>query len=701
MLTAINLRQSYHKPEDDIAGDFYLPCLAASETYDRAVGFFSSAIYVLAWTSLKEFVHNGGRMRLICSPALTSADTDAMFEGYSQRAEADQSELVVSTFRQMVSSPVSVRPAKVLAALVAMGVIDIKIAWVTDAAGARTKRLFHDKLGIFTDAAGATVVFKGSMNETWSGLSLDGNLESVDVYTSWAGTAESERVETEKEYFERLWRSEFAGVEVKPLPDLARQELEANADAEQWEAIVDEICEEISFADRWAPGRSSDPRKPRAHQVAALNAWEAADRRGILKHATGSGKTFTALCAIADSIKRNEVPLVLVPSELLLEQWKIELISMFDQSVGILVCGGGSDSWKDDRLLRAWTRRPRSGPSRIVLSTIQTAVSENFLSQLDEGDHLFMVADEVHRLGAHQAQRLLKVDTGPKLGLSATPERAGDPSGTQAIFDYFHGIVPPPFTLQDAIAAGALTPYSYQIHTIALTTDEQDRWAASTARIRQLYARMQANPSERADRTFKLELIRRSKIAKSAERKVPKAVEIVASNYKDGQRWIVYCDDQNQLAAVKSEISERVGDKVYEYHSAMQGDRRSTLSVFERYGGIVVSIKCLDEGVDIPAVDTALILASSRNPREYIQRRGRVLRKSAGKSVAVIHDVLVTPPGEHEESEDTAILEGEIARAINFGKSALNPGCIAELERIAATYGIEITDLDESGIEDD
>ena len=133
----------------------------------------------------------------------------------------------------------------------------------------------------------------------------------------------------------------------------------------------------------------------------------------------------------------------------------------------------------------------------------------------------------------------------------------------------------------------------------------------------------------------------------------------------------------------------------------MMGDRNKTLGLFDQAGGIVVSIRCLDEGVDIPSVDTALILASSRNPREYVQRRGRVLRRYDGKSLARVHDVLVTPRIDPDESPDTAIVEGEIARAIEFGKSALNPSCIADLERLAIEHGLDLDKLRTVGVEED
>lgn len=702
MLRDLTFKKAYHKPEDDIAHDFYLPGLAESVKYDRAVGFFSSAVYALAWPSLRKFVECGGKIRMICSPVLSDADANAMYEGYSARAEAEHSHVVLQEFRRLLSTPGSVKPARVLAALVAMGVVEFKIAWVAPDASAKSKRLFHDKLGLFKDAEGGVVAFKGSMNETWAGLALDGNLESVDVFLSWVGAREEERVRDEIDYFERLWDGQFPGVVTRPLPSVAQDEIVSSADVEGWEDLVEEICVEIQGASRWQPSTAEDSRTPRPHQAAALEAWRAQGRRGILKHATGSGKTFTALCAIGDSLEQGETPLVLVPSELLLKQWEAELRTMFGHlDARILRCGAGHTSWRSGDMLRRWTRKATGAP-RIVIAMLQTASTNSFLKQLTQGDHLFIVADEVHRLGARESQKVLSIESGPRLGLSATPERAGDPNGTQAILTYFEGIVHPPFTLADAIAAGALTPYAYHIHRVCLTSDEQERWKAATHKIRRLFAQsLSARRDAPVHERLQRELIRRARIVKKAGEKTTAAARVLRENYRQGSRWIVYCDDQEQLTDVLDELRAEFGSGVLEYHSAMTGDRERTLALFEHAGGIVVSIRCLDEGVDIPAVDSALILASSKNPREYVQRRGRVLRKHRGKSVAQVHDVLVTPTIDPEEPANTSILGGEIVRAIEFGRSALNPSCVSDLERIAIEYGLDFDELRDVGVEDD
>ncbi len=705
-LARLSLKTDYRKGRDDIAQDFYLPCMRMADRYDRAVGFFNSAIYVIAWPSLKDFVARGSKMRLVCSPILPARDIEAIETGYSERFEQENEDTLRQDIRYMLATPYLYKPTTVLATLIALEIVDVRIAFMKKTP--RHERLFHDKLGIFHDAFGNTVAFKGSMNETWAGLAADGNLESVDVFLSWEHSREANRVTENEAYFDALWENECDGVTVKKFPEIARSELVSAADAKRWPELVDEICQEIEAIERFEGRHVTGTKMLRPHQSAALQSWEGQGRRGILEHATGSGKTFTAICAMRNALVRGEVPLIFVPSELLLDQWHKEITeNLADLGPEILRCGAGHTKWREDGLIGPWTRVGSETP-RIVLSTMQTGATIEFRSTIRQGSHLFLIADEVHRIGSPKHLTLLSLDTGARLGLSATPRRAGDWEGTSRIFDYFNGIVEPPFTLGDAIKCGALTPYFYHVHTVNLTTAEQEGWDVITKRIRRITAQSASakTPDPISELQIKRLLIERAKMLKQAEGKASVAARVFAENYHRGERWIVYCDDLAQLGAVQMELT-KLGLESVEYHSAMTGDKEQTLRLFEINGGIVVSIRCLDEGVDIPSVTHALILASSKNPREYIQRRGRVLRRAEGKSVAHIHDVLVLPssvrPEEEQEDEDPRlnILGGEITRSLEFGRSALNPAAITDLERIALQFSNDYQELLNTGIEDE
>ena len=589
-------------------------------------------------------------------------------------------------------------PARVLAALVATEVIELKIAVLHPLSGATTTRIFHDKLGILRDRRGSIVIFKGSMNETWSGLAADGNLESVDVACSWLGGRDRQRTMEESAYFHELWTNTYPGLEVCPFPDMARNTLVAAADA-HWEDTVERLLRERAQSSSTSDELGVDPKRRtlRPHQAAGLAAWRANERRGILAFATGAGKTFTALHAIRESLaKYEEVPVIVVPDKTLFAQWYKELRALVGPlEAHILRVGAGFDSWRD--VLRDWT----APGGRVVLATIQTMRSDAFRTAVTAGPHLFLVADEVHRLGSPSSRTLLDDSLcGPRLGLSATPERAGDEVGTSAIFDYFGGVLEPRYTLADAVRDRVLTPYFYRPQTVSLLETEATEWHQISRRIARLRAQVGEAPP--GDTRIERLLFARARIVKGAAAKVDLAVGVVTEAYQRGQRWIIYCDDVRQLACVTAALSQ-AGYTAMPFHSDMEGDRQETLHWLERFGGIVTAIRCLDEGVDIPSVTHALILASSRNPREFVQRRGRVLRRAKDKTLAFVYDAIVMPPDrvEGDDPEPDPITSGELARAIEFARSSDNPAAHADLLAIAIDANIEWETLTELGEEED
>jgi superfamily II DNA or RNA helicase len=367
----------------------------------------------------------------------------------------------------------------------------------------------------------------------------------------------------------------------------------------------------------------------------------------------------------------------------------------------MLLAGAGNDRWKVPGRLRAMTDLlPEHGP-RIVLSTIQTAATDEFLKGVTGGPHLMIVADEVHQTGSAFNSRIYTLDSGPRLGLSATPTRYGDPDGTARMFGYFGPVIPPPVTLRDAIHAGRLVEYEYYPHPVRLTADEADEWKVLTMRIiRETGGRSEDGGRRPLTDKAKMLLIRRARIAKKAANKVPLASSVVAESFRSGQRWLVYCEDAGHLSDMMVSLSSK-GVSPVEYHTGMDGDPGATLDWFKTFGGVLVSIRCLDEGVDIPAVDHAMILASSQNPRQFIQRRGRVLRKAPGKDLAVIHDAIVVPVSLADEPEQIALLRAEFARAVEFAESAINRGAAAELRALAAEIGFDPDCAGDVGIEEE
>lgn len=696
---------SYNKAEHDIAEMFYLPCMRNSNHYDRISGYFGSTIYIIAWDALREFIESNGKMRLICSPYVSDEDASALANGYSAKNNELLAESLAREVQALFDDPFLTAPAKLLAYMISKGIIDVKIAVPTGSESPNAKRLFHDKVGIFTDSDGNKVGFRGSMNETYKGLSSDGNMESIDVFPNWLDSRDAERVDDAAAFFEKLWSESVPGIVVYQFPNASKEILRTKSEGVKWHELLDEIHVEESKAKKWKPSNHIGSRTPRPHQVNALETWVKNNRRGIFEHATGSGKTFTAMCAIHDAFKRNEVVLVLVPSRDLLKQWDRELReTLLEDKIYYLLCGDSNNEWKKPGTLSSWTS-DGGLTHRIILATMDTACSEDFVKNVSQGKHLFVVADEVHRLGSPRRRNALNIDAGARLGLSATPRRYGDPEGTAALFDYFGGLVQPPYTLDDAIKSGVLTKYFYNPLTITLTQKEQEEWNDVTKQISQLMARMKSNgnadTSITSNTRLKQLLINRARIVKNASGKVPLAINLLLREYVGGQSWIIYCDNITQLKKVLNGAID-AGFDAFEYYADMEGDRDETLRYFSKNGGVLVSIKCLDEGVDIPSTTHALILASSQNPREFIQRRGRILRNSPGKLFAHLYDAITVPVVETEETpKSMSIIIGELSRAIEFGLGAENPACVTDLKNIAVDYQIDYNSLQNTGIEED
>lgn len=688
-LTTLELRPEYTKGRDDIAAEFYLPCMEHSQRYDRVSGYFSSSIFALAWPALSGFVDRDGAIRLICSPSMSAADIAALQRAADADTDAALTSALVADLRRMLAAAALRDPTIVLAALVARGTLSIRIAIPGDGMPAAERRIFHDKVGLFFDDAGNVVGFRGSMNETFLGLAPDGNLESVDVFPSWCSGRDAERVATAVARFERLWADDVEGVRVRPLPRDVEELLRVVDHDEDCGAALGRIVDSIRTRDT-RPDRAV--RTLRQHQAAVLEDWRRHERRGLAVMATGAGKTTIGVEAIRDGAQVGLNALVTVPSSLLLSQWAAELAQWLPDA-RVIRCGDGDRTWARPGFLRRWLVDGDSA-TRVAIATLQTASSDAFLRALGETPRILLVADEAHRLGSPVFRRLLDVDAVARLGLSATPERFGDVAGTAAVLDFFAPVLEPRYGLAAAIRDGVLTPYAYHPHVVSLTNEEQEAWDAYSTRIARRVAASDGVEDEAARRL----LIERARIAKRAAAKIDLASEVLAREVGPGERWLVYCDDRSQLDAVREAVG-RVGVRTTEYHSAMEGDRAATLVDLDASPGVLVSIRCLDEGVDLPAVTHALILASSRNPREFVQRRGRILRRHPGKTRAHLHDAIVVPAA--SAARPDRLLLAELGRAVEFARGAVNPEAAIDLEIICARFRVDLSWLASNGEEND
>lgn len=693
-LSEVPISLGYASGDDDLVRDFYVPCLSAAAKYDRAAGYFRSTLYVLMGVAFSDFASRGGKIRLVCSPHLSPEDVKALDGAYEEREIVGARTL--EDVRDLLSDTRSRPVTEFLATLVSCGVLDLRIAYKPNKAG-----IFHQKLGIFEDADENRVSFNGSANETFSAWDIESNSESFDVFRSWQGEGPA-RVARHVAYFERLWAGNVAGLHVKDFPEIAKEELVAARLPTGIDDAAERVRHFVGAKQAQVPSVPAAPpdtttrRTLQKHQADVLVNWKAAGYRGIIPHVTGAGKTVTALRAIRDWCESGRSAIILVPSELLAKQWLLELEKdLGDLNPLVVTAGAGNSRASWENLVADLTRKmPELGP-RITIATLQTASKPHFHSRVQGGAHLLLVADEVHRLGSIGCAGILEIETGARLGLSATPERYGDTEGTARIFEYFGGRLKPPFGIPEAIAAGRLVPYDYHVHQVRLTDLEQENWNKLTESIKREYSRLPKDDrgARVASDRFHLMLFRRAAILKQAENKTNLAIQLLREEYRDGDRWLVYCDSQSQLGDVLAGL-QSLRKPAYEYHSAMQGERGATMSHFSSRGGILVAIRCLDEGVDIPSVNRALILASSTNSREFIQRRGRVLRTHRDKFSAEVHDCLVLPSASaNNPAGDNVILRTELRRSAEFAEYARNRSVALELSILARHHGIDDFDL--------
>jgi len=660
MLKQLMLRLEYRSDEVVIGRDLYDRCLPLSTRFDRAVGFFASSVFAVCPEAFLRFFKARGRMRVVCCPILDRIDIDAIVSGYRDRPgilRTSRLDVLARGRRDVLRER-----AALTAWLVATGGLDIRIA-VRDTGHGH--HIYHEKLGLFGDQEDTWVAFSGSANESLSGL--EGNFESVDVFRSWI-PGERKRLDQKLSAFARLWSNETEGVDVLSFAEAAsRGYLKARSEpASQTEGDLNGPAEALpAFAEvgplpgveevLFIPGEI----QLHEHQKQAIRMWFGNHGRGLLEMATGSGKTITALAIATKVYEWANAPLLIVvvcPFLHLCAQW-IDEARRF--GLDPLLCALDRKTWFEPLSTRlynliAGTRRIAS----VVVSNA-TLASPAFQALLGRAPpRSLFIADEVHNLGAPDLRHALPENFAFRLGLSATPERHRDPAGTAAIRAYF-GEPVIRYTLRQALQDGVLCPYRYVPVLVRLQDDELDTYLQLTRKIGQIIGAAEAGESSAY---LEVLLLQRAWLLASARGKIPALVERL-SPLKDTTHNLIYCGDgsvegevdasvMRQIDAVVRTLGRDVGMAVAKYVADTPLTRRHVLRKRFAEGSIqgLIAIRCLDEGVDIPETRRAFILASSTNPRQFIQRRGRILRRAPGKSMADIYDFIVEPSTEELDS---------------------------------------------------
>jgi DNA phosphorothioation system restriction enzyme len=428
----------------------------------------------------------------------------------------------------------------------------------------------------------------------------------------------------------------------------------------------------------------------RDYQKQAVNNWFANNGRGTLKMATGSGKTITALAITWELYSQInlQVLLVVCPYRHLVTQWARECEKFGLQPI---LAFENVRTWQTQLSEQLYNVRSNSQQFLTVITTNSTLISDGFQSQLKYfPQKTLIIGDEAHNLGSPKLEESLPRNVGLRLGLSATPERYFDEIGTQSVFNYFGTVLQPEFTLRDAITQGALVRYLYYPVLIELTESESLAYAKLTRKIGRvlMYKQRDGDFIDIEDNEdIKSLLIQRARLVSAAENKLNALRKLMLSR-RETTHTLFYCSDGSQEAEGRANLRQLkevtrilgvdLGYRVSTYTAETSLVEREILRNQFESGELqgLVAIRCLDEGVDIPAIKTAVILASSSNPRQFIQRRGRVLRPHPGKERATIFDMIVLPPDLDRNTLEVErnLLRKELRRFVEFADLADNAG---------------------------
>ncbi len=669
MFKDLNLSTVYDSADHHLVDDLMAPLLAESTAYMRGVGYFSSGWLRVAAQGIMGIIENGGKAKFVVSPILDKRDWEAMELGARAKEDNIIRTILEKNIEDLAESLES-DTRNCLAWLVSDGLLEFRFALPRDT---RSRGDYHDKVGVFTDDNGDKVAIHGSFNDSVKGT-LNG--EAFSVFCSWKDGHEP-YVKQHEERLRALWENSNSQFKVYEIPEASRQGLISLRTSPDRPYSLGKSVELIDFTIS-----NKGPHAPfelYPYQDKAITAWVNAGKTGILDMATGTGKTFTSLAAAAAEYEQagRLALVILVPYLHLVEQWEEHCKTFGFIPVS---CSGEHAGWKVKATSMIQDYCMGSTSNICLIGVHATASLSPFLKIVQKlpTDSTMLIADEAHGLGAHHLKRALFPEAGKRLGLSATPKRWFDEDGTASLFQYFKGVCYS-FSLEEAIGK-FLVPYEYYPIPIRLDPEENEEYEQLTHRMQILLSNKEKDKKTRSQ--VERILRERALIVAKASQKLPaliseiqKLLEAYADTGDELRNTLVYCAPGNHKPVLKAlaELGLRCREFV---HTVNLKERHKVLNQFAAGDiQVLVAIKCLDEGVDVPSTQHAFFLASTTNPREFVQRRGRVLRKSKGKTKAFLRDFIVLPNDSTEASPrdvDRGLLRREMPRFAEFSSAALN-----------------------------
>lgn len=590
-----------------------------------ATGYFSNKIFDMFKDEFKHLIDDNGKFKLIIGADAT-ADSIAFFQAVLNMSKEEfLTQLSTNYFENFKN--LSTEALQVVFDLFDRNILEVKVGIANDGG------IFHVKEYIFENEDYFNHI-TGSLNFTQNALLS--NHESIQYFSN------HETFHKLKELFDKRWNNLLETVSVVEVNDF----------------LAEECIEELSR--RGVKVVRENEVGLRDYQKEAIEELLKYKFNGFLEMATGTGKTFTAISGLnkytASSNKFHFI-LVIVPYKHLVTQWISSLKTMLDDDVDVFDCHS-STNWKEVFGIK----KNKSKKSNVYCVMISDTLFANFDSiiELISSTNNILIYDEAHNLTKDNLDKLndYKQKFVAKVGLSATPNNYLDKARTDKLFRFFDGAYFK-FELERAIEEGYLTKYNYYPHIIDLESDEINE-----------YRELQRAINLAVDDGEKLELLKKqSDVLSKARNKINKLKEVIEKLDKL-EYTLVYCNPggfKTEELAKRSYI-EQITEDLYKTKfqpkirkitsSESIKERKRIVDLFKiKEVDVILAIKCLDEGYDIPPVRQAFILYSTRNPSEFIQRRGRVLRLSEGKDIAYIHDFVVRVDKEIPPEEKARFIE--------------------------------------------
>lgn len=699
------IKSEYRSLIDNVVQDFYIPLLKEADSYKRAVGFFSSTALIEISKGIGSMAERGGHIQIVASPYLSDEDLAAIKNGYEEREKIIEGALLRSLSDEHADY-YSMQRLNLLASLIADGILDIRIAYTEDKNGIG---MYHEKMGIIEDTEGNRIAFSGSMNESLTAMAV--NYETIDVFCNWREGSDSDRVALKSNAFYSIWNDSEPNIKVREFSTISDALIERyrkcppnfGLDEEQFKRIM-HYHRELQKADSKAlPVGARTPADITLfpYQEEAISVWVGDNYRGIFDMATGTGKTYTGLGAISklsEDLDDDLAVIIVCPYQHLVEQWVEDIVRFNIKSI-IGYSSSAQKDWKKRLSKAVLDQKIRKDKSFFCFICTNATFTNSYVQEQISKikSPILLVVDEAHNFGARSYARLLDDRFTYRLALSATLERHRDEEGTELLYNFF-GKKCIEYTLDRAIEEDKLTRYKYYPILVYLNEDELTGYEQLSYEMSKCLIK-DKNGHYKLNKRGELLALKRARIVAGAQEKLEALKEQIKPYAKDNN-ILVYCGatnvlDENadvydmdesevrQIEAVTRILGNDLGMEVARFTSQENIETRAMIKEQFLKGDrlqAIVAIKCLDEGVNIPGIRTAFILASTTNPKEYIQRRGRVLRKAPNKYIAEIYDFVTLPRPLDEVSSltaeqaqrDKALVKNELARIKEFGRLSEN-----------------------------